>query len=98
MSNLTIADVEKIALLARLALTEEEKVLYQHQLSAVLDYVEQINELDLAGVEPTTHAVARHNVWREDEVNSALTPAEALANTAAHAQNQFLIQRVHEVG
>lgn len=96
MSTLTIQDVEKIALLARLALTEEEKVLYQHQLSAVLDYVEQINELDLEGIPPTTHAVAQQNVWREDVVNSHLPTAEALANTAAHAQNQFLIQKVNE--
>lgn len=96
MSHLTIQDVEKIALLARLALTEEEKVLYQHHLSAVLDYVEQINELDLEGIAPTTHAVAQQNVLREDVVNSQLSTAAALANTAAHTQNQFLIQKVNE--
>lgn len=91
---LSIADVEKIALLARLELTEEEKVRYQHQLSAVLDYVAMIDELDLEDVPPTTHAVAQHNVLREDMVSSGLSVEAALANAASAQDDQFAIQAV----
>lgn len=96
MSTLTITDVEKIALLARLELSDTEKEMYRQTLSNVLDYVEKINELDLDGIPPTTHAVAQQNVLREDIVNSALKPEEALANAAAQADNQFAIQAVFD--
>lgn len=96
MSTLTIADVEKIALLARLELSDAEKESYRQTLSNVLDYVEKINELDLEGVPPTTHAVAQQNVLRDDVVNSSLPAEEALANAAAQADNQFAIQAVLE--
>ncbi|MCB0033580.1 MAG: Asp-tRNA(Asn)/Glu-tRNA(Gln) amidotransferase subunit GatC [Anaerolineales bacterium] len=96
MSTLTIKDVEKIALLARLELSDAEKEMYRQTLSNVLDYVEKINELDLDGVPPTTHAVAQQNVLREDIVNSALNAEEALANAAAQADNQFAIQAVFD--
>lgn len=94
MSQLSIEDVEKIALLARLHLTEEEKIKYQEQLSAVLDYVEAINELDLADLPPTAHAVAQQNILRDDIVDEQLPIDEALANAAASAQDQFAIQAV----
>lgn len=96
MSTLTIQDVEKIALLARLELSDTEKEMYRQTLSNVLDYVEKINELDLDGVPPTTHAVAQHNVLREDTVNSMLSTEDALANAAAQAHNQFVIQAVFD--
>lgn len=96
MSTLTLADVEKIANLARLELTEEEKVKYQKQLSAVLTYVEHLNELELEDVPPTIHAVAQQNILRDDVVTFNLPPAEALANSAKQAQNQFAIQAVFE--
>ena len=94
MSALTLEDVEKIALLARLHLTDEEKNKYQHQLSAVLEYVAAINELDLEGVPPTTHAVAQQNIVREDSVRESIPVEEALINAAAQAKNQFAIQAV----
>ena len=57
--NLTHTDVTHIARLARLALTEEELAHYQEQLTAILDYAARLNELDLSGVAPSAHAVAR---------------------------------------
>jgi aspartyl-tRNA(Asn)/glutamyl-tRNA(Gln) amidotransferase subunit C len=92
--SLTRQEVQKIAHLARLALTEEQLAEYQVQLSAVLDYAEMLNELDLSGVEPTAHAVSRENVMRADEVMPSLPAAEALANAKEHQQDQFYIQSV----
>lgn len=91
---LTRQDVEKIAYLARLELTEAEKAQYQEQLSAVLDYAERLNELDLTSVPPTAHAVTQHNVLREDVIEPSLPLDDVLFNAPQQAQNQFLIQSV----
>ena len=92
--SLTHQEVEKIAHLARLALTEEQITEYQEQLSAVLDYAEMLNEVNLTDVEPTAHAVARQNVFRQDNVEPSLPLAEVLGNTEQHKQDQFFIQSV----
>lgn len=91
---LTIEDVKKVAHLARLQLTEEEIRQYQEQLSSVLDYVELLNELDLEDVPPTAQAVARRNVFREDEDRPSLPLEDVLFNAPRQARDQFLIQAV----
>jgi len=91
---LSLAEVEKIAHLARLELSEEEKNRYRLQLSAVLDHVAMLDELDLSGVQPTAHAVLRHNVMREDDVEPSLPLDEVLFNAPRHTRDQFLIQSV----
>lgn len=92
--SLTREDVAWIANLARLALTDAELEAYRTQLSAVLDYAAKLNELDLTEVEPSAHAVMRHNVWREDVIEPSLPLEDVLFNAAATAQDQFLIQSV----
>ncbi|MCI0397373.1 MAG: Asp-tRNA(Asn)/Glu-tRNA(Gln) amidotransferase subunit GatC [Chloroflexi bacterium] len=92
--SLSLADVEKIAALARLELTAEEKARYQEQLSAVLEYAARLNELDLTGVPPTASAVALQNILRQDEVEPSLPVEEVLFNAPQKAQNQFQIQTV----
>lgn len=92
--SLTLQDVEKIAHLARLELTADQLVAFQNQLSAVLDYAEMLNELDLDGIQPTAHAIARQNVVRPDVVEPGLSVEDVLYNAAATADNQFLIQSV----
>ncbi len=92
--SLSQEDVAKIAHLARLDLSDEALAVYQEQLSAVLAYAEMLNELDLEGVEPTSHAVAQQNVMRNDEIRPSLTIEDVLGNTSNHQQNQFLIQTV----
>ncbi len=94
--SLTIKEVEKIANLARLELTPEEKALYQEQLSAVLDYAERLNQLELEGVPPTSSAVAKQSVMREDWVEPSLPREDALFNAPRQAQDQFQIQAVLE--
>jgi aspartyl-tRNA(Asn)/glutamyl-tRNA(Gln) amidotransferase subunit C len=65
---LTKKEVEHIALLARLGLTEAEKEKFATQLSSILEYVEQFKEVDTDGVEPTAQVTGLQNVMREDAV------------------------------
>jgi aspartyl-tRNA(Asn)/glutamyl-tRNA(Gln) amidotransferase subunit C len=92
--SLSLKDVEKIAGLARLALTEEEKNRYLEQLSAILDYAARLNELDTAGVPPTASAVHLHSVMREDVIEPSLSIEDVLFNARHQSQNQFKIQAV----
>jgi len=92
--SLSSRDVEKIALLARLELTDDEKALYQEQLSAILDYAHRLNQLDIADVPPTASAVDLLNVMREDVIEPGLSLEDALYNTIEEALDQFKIQAV----
>jgi aspartyl-tRNA(Asn)/glutamyl-tRNA(Gln) amidotransferase subunit C len=94
--SLSQQDVEKIAALARLELTPEEKDLYQDQLSSILEYAARLNQLDLDDVQPTASAVALKNVLRDDEVLPSLSIDEVLFNAPKQAKNQFQIQAVIE--
>lgn len=94
--DLTKEEVRKVANLARLELTPEEVEAYREQLSAVLAYVEQLNELALQNVQPTAHAVGQTNVWREDEVRPSLPLEDVLYNAPEKSGNQFQIQAVFD--
>lgn len=91
---LTLNEVEKIAHLARLELTEAEKTQFQQQLSAVLDYMDMLREPDTHNVLPTAHAVPQHNIWREDVIQPSLPTEDVFFNTAQHQNQQFKIQSV----
>ncbi len=73
-------EVLHVAGLARLALTDEEVERFQAQLSAILEAVSKVSELDLEDVEPTAHPLALSNVWADDEPRPSLPLDEALAN------------------
>jgi aspartyl-tRNA(Asn)/glutamyl-tRNA(Gln) amidotransferase subunit C len=92
--SLTQQDVEKIAHLARLELTEAEKAQYQSQLSAILDYAERLNALDLEGIPPTAHAVTQQNVFRADVAEPSMPMDEVLLNAPNYAANQFVVQAI----
>lgn len=92
--SLTLEEVEKIAHLARLELTEQQKRQYQEQLSAILDHADMLDELNLNDVPPTAHAVAQHNVMRPDVIEPSLPIDEVLFNAPQQEQDQFLIQPV----
>jgi aspartyl-tRNA(Asn)/glutamyl-tRNA(Gln) amidotransferase subunit C len=94
--SLSRRDVEKIADLARLELSEDEKALYQVQLSAILAYAERLNELDIGNILPTTSAVLLKNVLREDEVRPSLDLEDTLFNAPDAEQDQFKIQAVFD--
>lgn len=78
--RLTRADVDRIATLARLELTDAEKDLFVHQLSHVLEYAEQIQAIDTSGVPPTSHVLSHMAADRPDEPRPGLTNTDALSN------------------
>jgi aspartyl-tRNA(Asn)/glutamyl-tRNA(Gln) amidotransferase subunit C len=78
--RLTRDDVDRIARLARLELSDAEKDLFVHQLSEVLDYAEQIQTIDTTGVAPTSHVLSRYPADRPDDPTPGLSNEDALAN------------------
>ena len=93
--RLTRKDVDRIAALARLELSEAEKDLFVRQLTEVLEYADQIQAIDTTGVPPTSHVVSRQPVDRADEPRPGLTNAEALANAPDRSpQGLFRVPRV----
>ena len=89
-------DVEHVARLARLALTDAELEKMRDQLNGILAYIEKLNALPTEGVEPTAHAVPLVNVMREDEPGPCLPPDEALANAPERAGEFFRVPRIIE--
>lgn len=95
---LSLDEVRRIASLARLRLSPEEERTFQGQLSAILEHVEQLRELDVADVEPMTHALAAGEApaLRDDVVEGCLSPREALANAPAREGTCFKVPRIIE--
>jgi aspartyl-tRNA(Asn)/glutamyl-tRNA(Gln) amidotransferase subunit C len=93
-SALTKVEVEHIAELAKIELTESEKELFRDQLGRILEYFRKIDELDLEDVEPTTHVLDVSNVFRDDEPRESLPPGEVLRNASEKEGRYFKAPRV----
>jgi aspartyl-tRNA(Asn)/glutamyl-tRNA(Gln) amidotransferase subunit C len=95
---LSLAEVRRIAALAPLELSPDEERLFGEQLSAILSYVAQLEELDVSGVEPMTHALAQGEApWlRDDVVEPSLGPEAALANAPQRDGTCFKVPRIIE--
>jgi aspartyl-tRNA(Asn)/glutamyl-tRNA(Gln) amidotransferase subunit C len=91
---ITRPDVEKVALLARLQLTESELETITGQLAHVVAYVDQLGEVNTDGVEPMAHAIELANVFRRDEVAASLPRDDALANAPHHDDRGYLVPAV----
>ena len=89
-------DVGYVANLARIDLTPEEIERFQAQLDQVLDYVRQLEELDVEGVEPTAHAFPVENVFRDDVPRPGMETEEAERNAPAWRKQQFGVPRILE--
>ena len=96
MSETSQIDIDYVAKLARIALSDEEKVKFSEQLVSILGYVEKLEELDTEGVEPTAHPHAMENVWQEDVISSELPVEEALKNAPKQRQNMIVVPKVVE--
>jgi len=96
MSDTNRMDVSYVANLARIELTDEETKLFQGQLDQVLEYVEQLGELDVSNVEPTAHAVPLVNVLRADEPGVSLDNDTVIANAPASRDGQILVPKINE--
>lgn len=93
---LTLQEVEHIANLARLELTDEEKSRYREQLSAILEHVAQLQKLDTSSIHPMAGVFSTENPLRADESRPGLTPEALLKTAAEKEQAQFKIPPVFE--
>ena len=92
--KITKLEVERVAALARLELTEDEIEKLTPQLDHILSYVAKLDELDTEGVPVTTHTQSVTNAFREDEVRESLPREKALANTAKENGESFVVPKV----
>lgn len=92
---ITIKDVEHVAKLARLELSEEEKEMYTHQLGNVLEHVEKMNEVDTEGVEPMNHPIHFTNVMREDKKIYENTREELMENAPDVEGDFFKVPKIN---
>ena len=94
--SLTLDEVRKVARLARLELAEPDLVRMQQQLSAILDYVAQLQQLDTDGVEPLAHPLPVQNVFRPDEPAPSLPVDAALQNAPNRVGDYFGVPAVFD--
>jgi len=87
-------DVQYVAKLARLEVTDQEVGKYTQQLANILDYVEQLNKLDTTNVEPLTHPLDVKNVFRPDVVKPSLTQREVLSNGPEVQSGHFKVPKI----
>ena len=91
---LTDDEVRKLALLARLELSDEEVAQVRPQLTSILGFVERLSELDTENVEPMTTALDVDNRWREDRPVEGLSNDDSLANAPSRDEDCFLVPAV----
>ena len=94
--SLTRAEVQHIAELAKLQLTEAEETLYQEQLSDILDYMQRLNTLDTEVIPPTATVLPLRSVMRDDVPRPSLPVDEILANAPARAGDSFEVRVILE--
>jgi aspartyl-tRNA(Asn)/glutamyl-tRNA(Gln) amidotransferase subunit C len=89
-------DVEKVAQLARLAVTSAEKGAFAEQLSQILTHVDRLNQYDTAGVEPTATVMGQVNVFRDDVIRPSLPSDKALASAPEREADGFVVPKILE--
>ena len=89
-------NIDRVAKLARLALTPEEKATFAQQLGTVLHHIDQLAKVDVTGIEPSSHAFAVTNVWADDVARPGLPVAEALRNAPAQRDHMVVVPKVVE--
>lgn len=94
--KLSLAEVEHIANLARLDLTDEEKEQYRQQLSDILEHVARLQELDTTGIPPTASVLPASGRLRADEPGNNLPVETVLANAPEQIKDQFRVPPVFE--
>lgn len=89
-------EIDRVALLARLKLSEAEKGLFTKQVDGIIEYVDKLNELDTADVEPTAHVLPIRNVFRKDELRKSLPRDKALQNAPAKDDGFYSVPKIIE--
>lgn len=90
MSKITLEEVEKLAKLARLGLTEKEKEILAPQMSEILNFAEQLDEVNIQDVEPTSQVTGLCNVYRPDEIRKSEASREELLSNAPQREKGFI--------
>ena len=92
--KITQKELEHVAHLARLTLSDEELETVRGQLDNILSYIDKLGELDTSGVKPTTHVFSLSNAFREDVVTESLSLEKSLANAPQHNGESFLVPKI----
>jgi aspartyl-tRNA(Asn)/glutamyl-tRNA(Gln) amidotransferase subunit C len=92
--SITRQDIEKVALLARLQLSDAEAATMSKELAQIVGYVDQLAEVDTEGVAPMAHAIELQNVFADDHVWESLPRDQALANAPHHNSTGYLVPAV----
>lgn len=91
-----VKEVEYVAKLARLALSDDEKKTYAEQLAKIIDYFDELKEVETGGVEPLAHALSIVNVMRDDEVVEPQGGATILSNAPERENGYFKVPKIGE--
>jgi aspartyl-tRNA(Asn)/glutamyl-tRNA(Gln) amidotransferase subunit C len=89
--KISLTDLEHIAKLARISLTEDEKNTFLPQLESVLEYLDVLDRVDTTGIEPTYRVNEQSNVLREDIIGESLPQSVALSNAAGTKDGYFVV-------
>jgi len=96
MPSSSSLNIDRVARLARIALTPDEKEAFAQQLGSVLSHIEALSKVDVSDVEPTAHAFAVSNVWQEDSARPGLPVDQALRNAPAQRDHMIVVPKVVE--
>ncbi len=89
-------DIDHVALLARLKLTDMEKEIFSEQVVNIIRYIDKLNELDTSGIEPTAHVLPMKNIFREDRVRPSLPRDSALQNAPERDGGFYRVPKIIE--
>jgi aspartyl-tRNA(Asn)/glutamyl-tRNA(Gln) amidotransferase subunit C len=89
-------EIEHVAMLARLKLTENEKKLFSDQVGSIIDYINKLNELDTGNVQPTSHVLPIKNVFRQDTLKESLPRDSALKNAPVRDKSFYRVPKIIE--
>ena len=92
--SISSTDIQRVAHLARLQLSETELESYSVQMKAIVEFVDQLQHVDTSGVEPMVHAIELTNVLANDQVRTGLSCEQALANSPDHDEECFRVPAV----
>lgn len=88
--------IEHLARLARLSVSDGEKILFSNQIDSILNYMDKLNELDTGNVEPTSHVISLSNVVREDLLKGPLDREDALMNAPDRTDKFYRVPKIIE--
>jgi aspartyl-tRNA(Asn)/glutamyl-tRNA(Gln) amidotransferase subunit C len=89
-------DINHVAMLARLKLTDAEKEQFEKQVNSIINYIDKLNELDTSSIEPTAHVLPISNVFREDQLRTSLPREKALQNAPEKDDGFYRVPKIIE--